>query len=142
MRLKLQLSLFLFMFPCAILGAGQKVVLHNVIDKHYGIISLGGGYYSLLEQFDDLNTIGGGTIAISGGYQFNYRGFWLSVAGEFQYWQSNAFTLGYQYDQLMYDTQGKSMTYHFDLSPSKEVSYGLIVNVPIMFGYTFSGFFI
>jgi len=136
------ISVFLVTFCTFHLLAGQKMIENNVIDKHYGWISIAGGYYSLLEKFDDLKTLGGGNLNISGGYEFRYSGFYTSIGFEMSFWQSNAYTLDYAFEQMMHDTQGKCMNYHFDISASKESSYGMYGYIPIMIGYTNSGFYI
>lgn len=110
--------------------------------QHYGILSLSESYFTLLEPFDELNTIGGSSTSLQIGYQFVYKNIWLSFASEIQYWRSKAYTMPCTHSQLMYDTQGKIMTYHFDLQASEELTYSLVGYIPIMIGYTYFGFYI
>jgi len=121
--------------------AEQKSINKNILDKHYGSLSFRGGYHSLLEKFDDLTTQGGGQLGISGGYELRYSWFFLSAGVDVSYWMSDAQTKAYKFDRNMYDTQGKPMTFHYDLAPSTEHSYGLTAAVPIMVGVNYNGFY-
>lgn len=121
--------------------AGQKVIDNSVVDKHYGWFSVRGGYFTFLEKFDDITTHGGCQFAVAGGYEYRYSLFYLSAGVDISYWSSNASTISYQFDRRMYDTQGKQMTYHYELDPSNEHSYGITAAVPVIVGLNYRGFY-
>lgn len=138
-------SRFVLLMVVLLLGmsarAEQKIIDNTVLDKHYGWLSLGGGYFTLLEQFDDITTQGGGQVSLSGGYELRYGMFYFSAGVDFAFWLSNATTQAWRFDRAMYDTQGKLMTYHYDLDPSREHSFGLTARIPLMIGMTVNGFY-
>ena len=111
--------------------AAQTDINNTELDKHYGWLSLGGGYFTLLEKFNDISTKGGGQVSLAGGYEMRYGWFYLSAGIDFAFWLSNATTQTWKFDRAMYDTQGKLMTFHYDLAASKEHSYGLTARIPI-----------
>ena len=121
--------------------AAQTDINNTELDKHYGWLSLGGGYFTLLEKFDDISTKGGGQVSLAGGYEMRYGWFYLSAGIDFAFWLSNATTQTWRFDRAMYDTQGKLMTFHYDLAASKEHSYGLTARIPIMIGVNRKGFY-
>ena len=121
--------------------AEKKVIDNAVVDKHYGWFSVRGGYSALLEKFDDITTQGGCQFGVGGGYEYRYSWFYLSAGVDISYWSSNATTISYQFDRRMYDTQGKLMTYHYELDPSREHSYGFTAAVPFIVGVNYRGFY-
>ena len=141
--MKKKLILFLLILLISqFVHSEQKRIDKNVIDKHYGYLEVGCGYYSLLEQFDDLTTKGGFSAHFGGGYEFRYSYLWTSVGLQVDYWSSTASTREYLMDQRMLDTQGKPIFYHFSIDPSTETSYGLYAYVPVLIGFHVNGFYI
>ena len=129
-------AVFLLLFICSSVSADKivrKITKNNAMFKskktvnsrHYGWVSMEGGYHLLQEDFDDLNTLGGSAVHFGTGYEFQLHGIYTSI--------------GVDFDQRMYDTQGKLMTYHFKISESIERSSGVIAALPIMIGYSFQG---
>ena len=107
--------------------------------RHYGWFALDAGYHVLLENYDDLSTIGGARTSISLGYELQHNNFYFSIGGAFSFWSSRAKTDAMHREQLMRDTQGKNMIYKFDMERGDELSYGLTVSLPVIFGYTSRG---
>ena len=143
-------AVFLLLFVCNSAFADKivrKITKNNAMFKskktvdmrHYGWASIEGGYHLLQEDFDDLNTLGGSAVHFGTGYEFQLHGIYTSIGVDFNLWTSSATTQPYNFDQRMYDTQGKLMTYHFKISESIERSSGVIAAFPIMIGYSFQG---
>lgn len=133
--------LFCVLPPC--FAQKDKNRKHKPTDQtetlHYGWFAADAGYNILLEDYDDLSTLGGGRASVSLGYELQHDGFYFSLGAAATFWTSSAKTEALQIEQLMRDTQGKNMTFKFNLPQGDEFSYGLFVSVPIVFGYTFRG---
>lgn len=122
--------------------ANKPIINNAVLDKHYSWISLRGGYHTFLEQFDDINTLGGKQFGIGAGYELRYGWFYLSFGLDAAYWSVDGTTQPYHIERMMYDTQDKLMTYHYELSASTEHSYGINASVPILLGFNWNGLYV
>lgn len=110
---------------------------------HYVSFSAGGGWYSLMETLPDLNTTGGGSAFAGVGYELRYKNFWLGTGVDLQYFGNTATTNGSLFSQMMYDTQGKQMTCHYDVYDDKEQVQGANVGIPLIVGAQFlNGFYL
>ena len=130
------------LLPCAAQNTTRKQKQTDQSETmHYGWFAADAGYNILLEDYDDLSTLGGGRVSVSFGYELQRDGFYFSLGAAASFWTSSAKTEAALIEQPMRDTQGKNMTYKFNLAQGDELSYGLFVSAPIVFGYTFRGWY-
>ncbi|MBQ9295685.1 MAG: hypothetical protein IJ204_00640 [Paludibacteraceae bacterium] len=112
---------------------------YNVITKHYFSISAGGGYYSLLENIPEVTTRGGGAGMLGVNYEFRYSGFWFSVGADVQYGSSTLTMAPFEVHREMYDTQGKRVSYHYNIEEYSDTQRDFRVGVPVLFGFYTNG---
>lgn len=122
-------------------GSAEVWKMYNVISKHYFSISAGGGYYSLAENIPEVTTHGGGAGMLGIGYEFRYNGFWLSVGADVQYGSSTMTMDGFEVHREMYDTQGKRVSFHYDVAGYKDTQRDFRVGVPVLLGFYTNGFY-
>lgn len=113
----------------------------NVFTKHYLALSGQVGYFSLLENMPEVTTRGGASGALGVGYELRHQGFWFSLGLDFQYGGSTLTTAGYSVDRAMYDTQGKLVNFHYDVSSYSDTQHDLRIGLPIMVGFCTNGIY-
>ena len=125
------------------LGTAQAEVWKqiNVLTKHY--LSLNGniGYYSLLENMEDVRTRGGAGGSLGIGYEMRYNHFWFGLGLDFQYGSSTMTTAGYNVDREIIDTQGKHVNFHYDVQSYSDTQHDLRFGLPILFGFYTNGIY-
>ena len=125
------------------LGTAQAEVWKqfNVLTKHYLSLSGEVGYYSLLENMQDVRTRGGVGGALGLGYEMRYNGFWLGVGLDVMYGSTTMTTAGYSVDRELIDTQGKRVNYHYDVQSYTDTQHDLRVGIPLLLGFYTNGFY-
>ena len=125
------------------LGTAQAEVWkqRNVLIKHY--LSLNGevGYYSLLENMADVRTRGGAGGALGLGWEMRYNHFWCGLGIDFMYGSSTMTTAGYSVDRELIDTQGKHVSYHYDVQSYTDTQHDFRLGLPIMLGFYTNGIY-
>lgn len=127
----------------ALFAQGKKAVA-KFPEFHYLTLSMGGGYSSLLTNLKDMPDTkinGGGGATLGLGYEYCYRGFWLSLGIEGQY-ISSYMTPGIGIpDMPVIDTEGDPCTYHYGINKWQDISRGVFANIPFMLGFNHGGFY-
>lgn len=125
------------------LGTAQAEVWKqfNVLTKHYLSLSGEVGYYSLLENMQDVRTRGGVGGALGLGYEMRYNGFWLGVGLDVMYGSTTMTTAGFSVDRELIDTQGKRVNYHYDVQSYTDTQHDLRVGIPLLLGFYTNGFY-
>ena len=99
------------------------------------------GYSTLLENYDDLETIGkvGGTFGV--GYELHFNKFLFSAGLEAQYVTADATFELPDMQRKIIDTQGKPATMNYAFEPVEEAHRLLYVSIPVMVGTYYEGFY-
>ena len=99
------------------------------------------GYSTLLENYDDLETIGkvGGTFGV--GYELHFNKFLFSAGLEAQYVTADATFELPDMQRKIIDTQGKTATMNYAFEPIEEAHRLLYVSIPVMVGTYYEGFY-
>jgi len=121
--------------------AGYRSGSTSYKNVHYFALSGSVGYGTLLENLEEINTVGGLAGSVGFGYELRKSGFWLNTGLELQMlYASGTYNIS-GFDRLAYDTQGKKMLYHYDFEQSADNQRFLLANIPIMVGYYYMGFY-
>lgn len=115
--------------------------LYNVYTKHYFSISAGGGYYSLVENIPEVSTTGGAAGMLSIGYELRHNGFWFAFAADVHYGGSTMYMAPFSAHRDIYDTQGKRVSLHYDISSYSDTQSDFRVGLPVLFGFFTNGFY-
>ena len=115
--------------------------MYNVNTKHYFSVSAGGGYYSLLEDIPDISTEGGGAGLFGIGYEMRYNGFWFSLGADLLYGTSTLSMDGWDAYREIYDTQGKKVTYSYNVAEYHDTQRDFRIGVPLMIGFFTNGLY-
>jgi hypothetical protein len=113
----------------------------NVLTKHYLSLSGEVGYYSLLENMEDVRTRGGAGGALGLGYEMRYNNFWFGLGLDFQYGSSTMTTAGYNVDRELIDTQGKHVNFHYEVQSYTDTQHDFRIGLPILFGFYTNGIY-
>ena len=99
------------------------------------------GYSTLLENYDDLETVGkvGGTFGV--GYELHFNKFLFSAGLEAQYVTADATFELPDMQRKIIDTQGKTATMNYAFEPIEEAHRLLYVSIPVMVGTYYEGFY-
>lgn len=108
---------------------------------HFGYISGGLGYTSLQSAVPDLRPTGGLGGLIGIGYEFRNNGLWLNIGAQVGFHRSQATMDSWRENYAGYDTQGKEVMLHYDIS-EYDTQKWTFVEVPVLVGWYFYGFHI
>ena len=99
------------------------------------------GYSTLLENYDDLETIGkvGGAIGV--GYELQINKFLFTTGVEAQYVTADATFELPDMQRKIFDTQGKLATMNYAFGTIEEAHRLLYVSIPVMVGTYYEGFY-
>ena len=99
------------------------------------------GYSTLLENYDDLETIGkvGGTFGV--GYELHFNKFLFSAGLEAQYVTADATFELPDMQRKIFDTQGKLATMNYAFGTIEEAHRLMYVSIPLMVGAYHEGFY-
>ena len=115
--------------------------LYNYNTKHYFSLSAGVGYYSLLENIPEVSTKGGAAGLFGVAYELRYNGFAFSVGVDLQYGSSTMTMAPFSAHREIYDTQGKQVSMHYEVSSSTDTQSDFRVGIPVMFGFYTNGLY-
>ncbi len=101
-----------------------------------------GGYPFVFDNFVETQNLGEFSGDLGLCYGFKLNDFWFEFGLEYQHQISMAEYGVSGTDVLMYDTQGKEMLFHYDFNRAVDKQYFNMINLPIIFGYYNSGFYI
>lgn len=112
--------------------------------SHVNYFSVNGslGYSTLIENFPELNTLGGLGGHIGFGYELRTKGFWLNTGLEFQFLQASSTLNISGTDKRVWDTQGKEVLYHYNFDTFHDSQRFCFANVPLLLGYYYYGFYV
>ena len=119
----------------------QRWKMYNVTTKHYFSVSAGGGYYSLMENIPEVTTTGGGAGMLSIGYELRHNGFSFALGVDVQYGGSTMRMAPFSAHRDIYDTQGKRVSLHYDVSSYTDTQSGFRIGLPVLFGFYTNGVF-
>lgn len=109
---------------------------------HYLTLSMGGGYAGLLSNTDyTADFIGGGGAHVGLGYEYCYRGFWLSLGIDGQYLSSRIDPMLAVDDVNAIDTEGDECVFHYYVNRWRDNTQAVYVNIPFMIGFNKGGFY-
>ncbi|MGM9805450.1 MAG: hypothetical protein ACI3Z7_03335 [Candidatus Aphodosoma sp.] len=134
----------LTIFASSMLFAQGTRAVAKFPEFHYLTLSMGGGYANLLTNVKDmpdtkLNGGGGATLGL--GYEYCYRGFWLSLGVEGQYIAS-FMNPGFEVSDVpAIDTEGDNCTFHFQTNQWRDQTQAVYLNIPFMLGFNKGGFY-
>lgn len=121
---------------------GRSNYINRGENYHFGYIYGAAGFNSL--QTSLTNVVPSGTVGGSAGagYEFRYKGLWVSLGVGAQFHRS-ALTLN-QYSETRpgFDTQNQEVTFHYDILSQKDNNQWTMVDVPLMIGYYIKGFYV
>jgi hypothetical protein len=135
-KLKLVLLLLLFVFRL------------NAVNRDFGLtnsvaIHLGGGYPFVFDDFAETTNLGRYSASLGVSYMFKmYNGFWFDAGLEYQEQVAMSTYNMSGTDVLVYDTQGKEMMFHYKFNSTYDYQYFNVINLPIVVGYFYKGFYI
>lgn len=119
----------------------QKWKMYNVNTKHYFSVAAGVGYYSLLENIPEIQTTGGAAGTLNVGYELRYNGFCMLLGVDVQYGASTMTMPPFSVHRDIYDTQGKRVSMHYEVSRYSDTQSSLRVGVPLLFGFYTNGIY-
>lgn len=139
---KVNILLFILLLTGGILPVrGEIWKLYNYNTKHYFSLSAGVGYYSLLENIPEVSTKGGASGLFGLAYELRYNGFSFMVGVDLQYGSSTMTMAPFTAHREIYDTQGKQVSLHYEISSSTDTQSDFRVGVPVMFGFYTNGIY-
>ena len=101
-----------------------------------------GGYPFVFDDFVETENLGEFSSDLGLSYGFRLNSFWFECGVGYQYLASNAEYAVSGTDVLMYDTQGKEMLMHYEFNRAVDWQNFSFVNIPIIFGYYYNGFYL
>lgn len=109
---------------------------------HFGFLYGLAGYNCLQTSLTNVTPSGsiGGSAGI--GYEFRYKGFWISLGAGGHLHRSTLSLNEYSETHPGLDTQGKEVIFHYDILSQKDNNQWLMVEVPLMLGYYIKGFYV
>lgn len=109
--------------------------------NHFVTIGVSAGYSTLLENYEDLNTMGavGGTFGL--GYELRVNKFLVLTGIETQYVTASDIFVVEPFTQKIIDTQGKYATMHYRFETIQEAHRLLYLSIPLMCGAYHRGFY-
>ena len=109
--------------------------------KHYLTFSTNGGYFSLLENIPEVETLGGGGATLGIGYEMRYKHLWVGAALDVQYCFSSLNSPANDIDRVVYDTQGKALTYHYHVRGYTDTQHDVRIGLPVLVGFYTNGIY-
>ncbi len=109
---------------------------------HFGFVYGAAGFNSLqtsLRNVTPSGTVGG---SVGAGYEFRYKGLWVSLGVGAQFHRSAMTLKGYSETREGFDTQGKEVTFHYDILSQKDNNKWTMIDIPLMIGYYIKGFYV
>lgn len=109
---------------------------------HFGFVYGSVGYNSLQTSLTNVVPSGAVGGSLGAGYEFRYKGLWVSLGVGAQFHRS-ALTLNeYSETREGFETQGKGVTFHYDIVSQKDKNEWTMVDIPLMVGYYIKGFYV
>lgn len=109
---------------------------------HFGFVYGVGAYTNLQIDMSGTNPTGNFGGSIGAGYEFRNNGFWISLGAGYHFHRSSITTDLYSDSRPGMDTQGKSVTFLYDVRNQKDKNEWGFVEVPLMLGYYVKGFYV
>lgn len=108
---------------------------------HFGFIYGAAGYNSL--QTSLTNVVPSGTVggSVGAGYEFRYKGLWVSLGVGAQFHRSTLTLNQYSETREGFDTQNQEVTFHYNILSQQDKNKWTMVDVPLMIGYYVKGFY-
>lgn len=109
---------------------------------HFGFIYGMGAYTNLQIDISGTNPAGNFGGSIGAGYEFRNNGFWMSLGAGYHFHRSSITTDLYSDSRPGMNTEGKSVTFLYDVRNQKDKNEWGFVEVPLMLGYYLKGFYV
>jgi len=135
-------ALLLATFPMSSYARNSRGNGDKAANYHFGYLSAAAGYTSLSQNIDNLSTKGSFAYLVGAGYEFRRTSFWLSVGAQYLHEQA---TIQLEQDIKLehgLDDQGKEVDYYRYNTWQKDVITLQTIDVPILLGYYYNGFYV
>lgn len=109
--------------------------------QHYYTVSGGLGYYALTEDINEVKTFGGAATMLGFGYEMRAGHFFLDAGIDFSYGISGMRLPLFETDAMVFDTQGKTVNYHYVANKYTEVQHDVRLGIPVMVGFHTKGLY-
>ena len=104
---------------------------------------VGGGYPFVFDNFKETYNFGKYYSDFGLCYGLKVNNFWFECGVEYEHQVSvTKYEVSGKMERMMYDTQGKEILFHYEFNKAVDWQNFDIINVPIVFGYYNSGFYI
>ena len=116
---------------------------HHTTINHFLTVGASAGYSNLIENYNDLSTVGtiGGLAGIGYEMRINEHFYW-SLGAELQWVKANATYELAKQSMPIIDTQGKPAIMYYQFDPITEYQRIMYVQVPVMVGFYERGFYL
>lgn len=121
---------------------GKSTRMSKGENYHFGFVYGSVGYNNLQTSLKNVTPIGAVGGSFGAGYEFRYKGLWVSLGVGAQFHRSSLTLNEYSETRPGFDKQGKEVTFHYDILSQKDQNKWTMIDVPLMVGYYIKGFYV
>lgn len=121
---------------------GKSAHISKGENYHFGFVYGSVGYNNLQTSLTNVTPSGAVGGSFGAGYEFRYKGLWVSIGAGAQFHRSSLTLNEYSETRPGFDQQGKEVTFHYDILSQKDQNKWTMVDIPLMVGYYIKGFYV
>lgn len=109
---------------------------------HFGFVYGSVGWNNLQTSLTNVTPEGAVGGSFGAGYEFRYKGLWVSLGAGAQFHRSSLTLNEYSETRKGLDRKGVDVIFHYDILSQKDQNKWLMVDVPLLIGYYIKGFYV